>query len=116
TVSGSSGSNLEAGSPPQRCLSEMPVPGMDAVACVPRGPTLTAPPTLRLSPLFDRFSLTPGIILNECRKRQLIHVLGLSSSARASGLWPPVPAVHPAIAIVLCACRSPPASNMVGWV
>jgi hypothetical protein len=42
-------------------LKEMPVPGTDTVPVTPCWPTLTvngAPPTLQLSPFFDRLSLT----------------------------------------------------------
>jgi hypothetical protein len=64
----------------------MPVPGMEAVPYNPFGPRLTvngAPPILALKPVFDRFSLSPGSILKDCRNRQVI-----SSPSVAFDHWP----------------------------
>jgi hypothetical protein len=76
-----------------RCLKDTPVPGSEAVPYTPRGPTFTVrgdPPMLQLRPLLDRLSLTPGIILNDLRKRQPIlfdlHCFG--PEPRGRGLRP----------------------------
>jgi len=53
---------------PSFSLKEMPVPGSEAVPYTPRGPKFSvngAPPMLALNPRLDKFSLTPGITLNE---------------------------------------------------
>jgi hypothetical protein len=60
----------------------MPVPGTEAVPYSPRGPTFTvkgAPPILVLNPLLDRLSFSPGMILKDFLKRQLIVISSASS-------------------------------------
>jgi len=66
-----------SGAAVRRCRNEMPVPGTEAVPYSPRGPTFTvkgAPPILVLNPLLDRLSFSPGIILKDFLKRQLIAI------------------------------------------
>jgi len=75
-----SGLGAASDPPVSCCRRDMPVPGIEAVPYTPRGPTLTVngePPKLALRPVFDKLSLTPGMSLNDLRKRQLIFSGGV---------------------------------------
>src|SRR5579863_9002224 len=59
----------------RRVRFQSPVPGMLTLLYSPRGPTFTlngAIPNVALRPWRVTFNLTPGMTLNDFRKRQLI--------------------------------------------